>query len=127
MYNAAFGVEVVEGQQNLRETCSKQFIGETMRGIAIQQISEGIPHRFLNKASMISSLPWYGKNVQGRPDVAVTRMGRIAFAEDLVYVIFILIHSFSGENLQSSICVMTDNESKVASQISKEHLLEIAG
>jgi hypothetical protein len=78
-----------------------------MRGVSVQEILETIPHWFLDKTSMIATLSGNGKQVEGCPDVIVSWMRIIAFAQDIVHVVLILVHSLSCKNFQGRIGMAT--------------------
>jgi hypothetical protein len=69
----------------------------------IQQISEAIPHRFLNKAPVVTSLSWYAEDVERGADVCGTWMCRVGLTWDLVHVKLMLVGSFSDEYFQRRI------------------------
>jgi hypothetical protein len=80
VYDLGFCVEVIECEEHLRQPSSKQLVREAVRRVSVQEILETIPHWFLDKTSMIATLSGNGKQVEGCPDVIVSRMRSIAFA-----------------------------------------------
>jgi hypothetical protein len=107
MYDIGFCVKVVKCEEYLRQPCSQQLFRKAMRRIPVQEILETILHGFLDKASMISTLSGDGEHVESCPDVTVTWMRSIAIAQDVVHIVFILVHSFSCEDLQGRISMAT--------------------
>ena len=107
MYDLGFCVKVIECEEHLRQTSSKQLFREAMRGVSVQEIFKTIPHRFLDKASMVPALSGNGEHVEGCPDMAISWMGSIAFAQDVVHIVFVLIHPLSCENFQGCISMAT--------------------
>ena len=52
---------------------------------------------------MIATLPGNSKQIEGCPDVIVSWMRSIAFAQDIVHVVLVLVHSLSCENFQGRV------------------------
>ena len=103
MYDLGFCVEVVECEEDLRQTSSKQLFREAMRRVSVQEIFETVPRWFLNQAVVIAALSGNGEHVEGCPDMIISWMRSIAFAQDVVHVEFVFMVSFSCEDFEGCI------------------------
>lgn len=97
----ALGVQVVEAPEEVLQTALEQRLGEALAWVSPEEVLPAVPHGPLDEALMIPPGPVKGEDVQGSPDMRVSRMGRVRLVDGLVGPKLILasLSMMPGEDL----------------------------